>query len=256
MLCPVPAPRGVGAAVQPKGVVLDPARNHPAASEEDLLTLVYTSGTTGEPKGVMLTHANILFEKEVHDKRLIDPNENDISLRFLPLGHIFERCWTYYALATGMENNYLDDPAKIRIKDLMKTSGGKHIAPQLAESLLGADHFIEQVAVIGKNGKYVTALIVPSFEALKEHARAKNIGYALREDLIGKPEIEEFCRKRIDDATREFARFEKIKKFTLLPKDFTVEEGEITPTLKIRRKIVEEKYRHIIESMYEESPPL
>jgi len=84
------------------------------ATEEDLVTLVYTSGTTGKPKGVMLTHANTLFQKEAHDRRLIDPNESDVSLCFLPLSHIFERCWTYYALATGMENNYLDDPAGIQ----------------------------------------------------------------------------------------------------------------------------------------------
>ena len=83
------------------------------AEKEDLLTLVYTSGTTGEPKGVMLTHANILFQAEQHDQRLLNPNDSDISLCFLPLSHVFERIWTYYVFSKGMTNVYLDDPSKI-----------------------------------------------------------------------------------------------------------------------------------------------
>ncbi|MFW5862415.1 MAG: AMP-dependent synthetase/ligase [Spirochaetota bacterium] len=422
---------------------------------EDLLTFIYTSGTTGEPKGVMLTHSNVMFQKESHDGRLVDPNDKDISLSFLPLSHVFERIWLYYVLACGMTNYYLENPADIiefiaeakptimcavprfyekiyatvfnrlesappirkklfkwavkigakhnnrkkdrkfigpylkfrykiadtlvlkkirdivggqikffpcagaplsqeieeffyacglfitygygltettatvtchepsnfifgavgkplpgvevkidesnseilvrggnvmkgyykkpdataevftsdgffrtgdagvfeengelritdRIKDLMKTSGGKYIAPQMIESTLGADHFIEQIAIIGDQRKYVTALIVPSFEALEEHAKTNNIQYSSKEELVNKPEIKEFYQNRIEEASSEFARFEKIKKFTLLPDEFTVENGEITPTLKIKRKVVAEKYKDIIDSMYEE----
>jgi long-chain acyl-CoA synthetase len=422
---------------------------------DDLLTIIYTSGTTGEPKGVMLTHANAIFQKVQHDLRLIDPNEKDISLAFLPLSHVFERIWTYYVFAKGMTNNYLEDPAKIvefigevkptimcavprfyekiyatvfnrlesappakqklfkwavkvgaqhnnrkkdqrfispllrfkykiadtlvlkkirdivggrikffpcagaplsqeieeffyacglficygygltettatvtcheqynfkfgavgkplpdvevkidpnngeilvrggnvmkgyykkpeataevltsdgwfrtgdagffeengelriteRIKDLMKTSGGKYIAPQMIESTIGADHFIEQIAVIGDQRKYVTALVVPSFIALEEYAKAHNIAYTSKEELISKPEIIEFYRQRIEEAQKEFARFEKIKKFTLLPQEFTVESGEITPTLKLKRKVIAEKYKDIIEAMYKD----
>jgi long-chain acyl-CoA synthetase len=83
------------------------------ASQDDLLTLIYTSGTTGTPKGVMLTHSNIFFQAAAHDARLLNPNETDVSLCFLPLSHIFERTWTYYALYKGMEVYYLDDPKKI-----------------------------------------------------------------------------------------------------------------------------------------------
>lgn len=423
------------------------------AKRDDLLTLIYTSGTTGEPKGVMLTHSNALFQSEQHDIRLIDPNDNDISLVFLPLSHVFERIWTYYVLAKGMTNNYLEDPAKIveciqdvkptimcavprfyekiyatvynkletappakqklfkwavktgaqhnnkkkdnlfispvlslkykiadtlvlkkirdvvggkikffpcagaplaqeieeffyacgificygygltettatvtchepskfkfgavgkplpgvevkidestgeilvrgpnvmkgyykkpeataevllsdgwfrtgdagffeengelritdRIKDLMKTSGGKYIAPQMIESTIGADHFIEQIAVIGDLRNYVTALVVPSFLALEEYAKTHNISYSSKDELIAKPEVVEFYRQRIEDAQKEFARFEKIKKFTLLSKEFTVESGEITPTLKLKRKVINEKNKDIIESMY------
>jgi len=425
------------------------------AKIDDLLTLIYTSGTTGEPKGVMLTHSNVIFQKGEHDLRLIDPNDNDVSLAFLPLSHVFERIWTYYVFATGMTNNYLEDPGKIieciqevkptimcavprfyekiyatvfnqlesasplkrklfnwavsvgakhnnkkkyqqfippflrfkfaiadtlvlkkirevvggrikffpcagaplsqdieeffyacgificygyglsettatvtchepykfkfgavgkplphvevkidenngeilvrggnvmkgyykkpqatsevfthdgwfrtgdagyfeengelriteRIKDLIKTSGGKYIAPQMIESTIGADHFIEQMAVIGDQRKYVTALIVPSFIALEEYAKTHNISFTSREDLISKPEIIEFYRQRIEEAQKELARFEKIKRFTLLPHEFTVESGEITPTLKIKRKAIADKYKDIIDAMYKD----
>jgi long-chain acyl-CoA synthetase len=421
------------------------------ASQEDLLTLIYTSGTTGTPKGVILTHANIFFQAAAHDARLLNPNENDVSLCFLPLSHIFERTWTYYALYKGMEIYYLDDPKKIidvikevrptimcavpriyekiyaavfnaldsapplkkklfkwavktgaaannlkkdelpvplglkikhriadklvlskirdlvggrirfmpcagaplsqeieeffyavgifvwygyglsettatstchppyhfkfglvgtplpgvqvkiapngeilvkggnvmkgyykkpketaevfedgwfktgdigefdangelritdRIKDLMKTSGGKYIAPQLIESLIGADHFVEQVVVIGDNKKFVAALIVPSFEALEEYARNQNIPFKSRFELVKHPDIVEFYRKRIDERSRNLAGFEKIKEFTLLPEELTVDRNEITPTMKIKRKVVAEKFNDVIDGMY------
>jgi len=422
------------------------------ASQDDLMTLIYTSGTTGVPKGVMLTHYNMLYSAASHDMRLLDPNEKDVSLCFLPLSHIFERAWTYYALYHGMEVCYLDDPKKIidflpevkptimcavprvyekiyaavyhklesasslkrmlfnwaiktggaannlkkdeqtiptvlsvkykiadklvlekirdavggkirympcagaplsqeieeffyavgmfvwygyglsettatvtchpahhfkfglvgtpmpgvqvkvskegevlvkggtvmkgyynkpeetdrvfedgwfktgdagefdengelritdRIKDLMKTSGGKYIAPQLIESVIGADHFIEQVTVIGDNRKFVSALIVPCFEALEEYARINNISFSSMAELVRQPEIIELYRKRIEEKSQNFSNFEKIKEFTLLPNELTVDNEEITPTMKIKRKVVTEKYNDVIDVMYE-----
>ena len=100
------------------------ARRLERADADDLLTLIYTSGTTGEPKGVMLTHANVLYSAAAHDRRLIDPGPDDVSLCFLPLSsHVFERIWTYYTLCKGMENNYLEDPKQIVdfIKDVRPT---------------------------------------------------------------------------------------------------------------------------------------
>jgi len=424
------------------------------ASQHDILTLIYTSGTTGEPKGVILNHFNIFFAAAAHDQRLMDPSDNDVSLCFLPLSHIFERAWTYYALYKGMEIIYLDDPSLIidfikearptimcavprvyekiyaavyhnlesapamkkklfhwalgtgrqrnnlkkdqkpvplpleikykladklvlgkirdlvggrirfmpcagaplaqnieeffyaagmfvwygyglsettatatchlahnfkfglvgipmpgvhvkiaengeilikggnvmqgyynkpeataeaftedgwfrsgdvgefdengelritdRIKDLMKTSGGKYIAPQLIESTLGADHFIEQVMVIGEQKKFVSALIVPSFEALEEWARNHHIEFNSRAELVQHPEVIELYRKRIDEQCRELANYEKVKEFTLLPDEFSVDRNEITPTMKIKRKFVADKYNATISSMYGE----
>lgn len=421
------------------------------ASQDDLLTLIYTSGTTGEPKGVMLTHSNMFHSAASHDIRLLDPNDRDVSLCFLPLSHIFERAWTYYVMHCGMTNNYLEDPKTIieaiqevkptimcavprfyekiyatvhhrleaasplkkrlfawalgigarrnncikddrsvpfflearyriadvlvlkkirdivggrikffpcagaplsqnieeffyaagificygyglsettatvtcheprhfkfglvgkpmpgvqvrisgkgeilvkggtvmkgyykkpaetegvfeggwfktgdagefddngelritdRIKDLIKTSGGKYVAPQYIESVIGSDHFIEQIAVIGDNRKYISALIVPAFEVLQEYAETRQIQWTCREDLIQHPSVIELFRRRIDLRSSDLAGYEKIIRFTLMPNEFSIAGGEITPTMKIKRKNVVNKYQGIIDSMY------
>ncbi len=137
-----------------------------------------------------------------------------------------------------------------RIKDLFKTSNGKYIAPQALESRLGEDRFIEQVAVIGDQRKYVTAIIIPAFEALKEYARKKHIQYRNIEELIRNSDIRKMLQERIDGIQSNFANFEQIKKFTLLPKEFTMEAGELTNTLKIRRLVINNRYASEIEAMY------
>ena len=426
-------------------------RRQGRASKDDLLTLIYTSGTTGEPKGVMLTHSNMFHSAASHDIRLLDPNDLDVSLCFLPLAHVFERGWTYYVLHRGMTNNYLEDPKMIieaiqevkptimcavprfyekiyaavfhrleaasplkkrlfewalaigarrndcikdeqpvpfflearyrladvlvlkkirdivggrikffpcagaplsqtieaffyaagifvcygyglsettatvtcheprhfkfglvgkpmpgvqvkisakgeilvkggtvmkgyykkpaetedvfengwfktgdagefddngelritdRIKDLMKTSGGKYIAPQYIESVIGGDHFIEQIAVIGDNRKYVSALIVPAFEALEEYAATHQIQWTCREDLIQHPSVIALFRRRIEACSIDLAGHEKIIQFTLMPEEFSIAGGEITPTMKIKRKNVVNKFQGIIDGMY------
>lgn len=137
-----------------------------------------------------------------------------------------------------------------RIKDLFKTSNGKYIAPQALESRLGEDKYIEQVAVIGDRRKYVTAIIIPAFEALKEYACKKHIQYQNIEDLLRNMDIRKMIQERIDNLQESFAGFERIKKFTLLPNEFTMESGELTNTLKIRRKVIDKHYAREIEAMY------
>ena len=417
----------------------------------DLFTLIYTSGTTGKPKGVMLDYTNMAASFAGHDK-LIHLDNMDTSLCFLPLSHIFERAWSFYALARGTVNVYLLDPKdaskalkevqptvlcavprffekiytvitskasdaplprrmifntalkigaanmeyrrkgektptylkslnniadkvvfkKIRdalggrirfmpcggarlddeichffhaiginvkvgygmtetvatvtcyrdtgfefgscgtplpgvqvrignegeiqikgntvmrgyykkpketeetftedgwlrtgdaglidengslrmterIKELMKTSNGKYIAPQHIEGTLGKDKFIEQIAIIADARNYVTALIVPAFEALEEHAKELNLKYKCKKDLIQHSKIQELIQERLNKIQSELAKFEQVKKFTLLPKEFSIELGEITPTLKLRRKIIMERFRHEIDGMY------
>ena len=139
-----------------------------------------------------------------------------------------------------------------RIKDLIITSGGKNIAPQHIETAVGKDHYIEQIATIGDRRKYVSALIVPSFEAVESLAREKGIAFRSREELVKHPEIIRFFRERIDQQSGELAGFETIKTFTLLPREFSQEEGEVTPTQKIRRKVVAQQFAAEIDAMYPE----
>ena len=425
-----------------------------AAQPDDIATLLYTSGTTGEPKGAVLTHSNFDHIIDFHIRRLTMLSDRDTSLSFLPLSHIFEKAWTYFclnlgvvvninndprditkslrevhptcmcsvprfwekayatirdkmskqsgfkrmlvsrALKVGTERNmnytrrglkapwwletqykffdsrifgpvrrvmgidrgnifptagaplspniieffhamgvniiigyglsettatvscypdidwelgsvgtpleginvkigenseilvkaptvmrgyynkpeetkaaftpdgwfrtgdagYIDESGQIflteRIKDLFKTSNGKYIAPQAIESRLGEDKYIEQVAVIGDQRKYVTAIIIPAFEAIKEYAQSKKIDFKSIEDLIKNSEITKLISSRIEELQAGFASFEKIKKFTLLPKEFTMESGELTNTLKLRRPVIYDRYANEIEAMY------
>ena len=137
-----------------------------------------------------------------------------------------------------------------RIKDLFKTSNGKYIAPQAIESRLGEDRYIEQVAVIGDRRKYVTAIIIPAFEALIEYARRHKIAFKTIDDLVTNSEIIKFFAERIERLQRGLAGFEKIKRFTLLPREFTIENGELTNTLKLRRPVINNRYAPQIEAMY------
>jgi long-chain acyl-CoA synthetase len=420
---------------------------------KDLASIIYTSGTTGEPKGVMIDHTNIGASLAVH-KYELDISDQDVSLSFLPLSHIFERSWVFFCLHMGIEVYFNQDPKKIaevlkevrptvmctvprifekiyaaiqaktkeasptkqklaswalgvgndyynkhkrleknvplalnlkykiadklvlsklralfggrikfmpcggaplaaemvsffhsfgldvkcgygltettatvslfgytnfefnsagksiegteikigdndeilvkgpgvmqgyykkpettaqvfkdgwfctgdagrldehgnlyitdRIKDLMKTSGGKYIAPQKLETALISDSLIEQIAVIGDQQKYVTALAVPNFENLKKYANEQSISFESMEELIKNNKVVALFEKRFDELQQEFSTFEKIKKFTLLPREFSIEAGEITATLKIKRKVVQQKYKALIDKMYAE----
>lgn len=137
-----------------------------------------------------------------------------------------------------------------RIKDLFKTSNGKYVAPQAIESRLGGDKYIDQVAVIGDSRKYITAIIVPAFGPLKDYAAKKGIKYDSIEELVTNPEVITMLQGRIDHLQAELPSFEQIKKFTLLPKPFTMESGELTNTLKVRRPVIAQRYAKEIESMY------
>lgn len=430
------------------------SRRAAESTPEDIATLVYTSGTTGEPKGAILTHANYNAAMESHHLRITNVTPDDVSMAFLPLSHIFEKGWTYFCLTVGIkvavnrnpreiqttihqisptcmcavprfwekvytavqekiqgmsafqrfmvrqalkvgrrrninyerlglkapwwletryqffdkkiysllrhaigidngkmfptagapvssaiveffhscginimvgyglsettatvacypypgyeigsvgtpipfvnvkigaENEvlvkspmvmrgyynkpeateaaftedgwfrtgdagYLDSKGNLfltdRLKDLFKTSNGKYIAPQAIETRLGEDKYIEQVAVIGDQRKYVTALIVPAFEALKDFAAKNRISYRSIEELLHDNRVVKMLEERIEKLQRGLASFEKIKKFTLLAHEFTMESGELTNTLKIRRPVINRNYAKEIDAMY------
>ena len=424
-----------------------------AATEDDLAIIMYTSGTTGESKGVMLPHSCLLEAMRIHDQRLVHIKRSDTSMAVLPLTHIFERAWTYFclwqdirvylnqrptdiqntlkevrptllcavprfwekiaagvqlkidsfsplkkalvawALAVGEEynigykkdfkrvpcglairykiadrlifstlkkvvgldkgrlfpvagaalddklakffislglpimygygltettatvccypyhnyvigsmgtlmpdvqvkigedgeilvkgktvcsgyykkpeinaNSFIDgwfrtgDAGKLvdgkhlymtdRLKDLFKTSNGKYIAPQQIETILGGDVFIEQVAVIGNNRNYVTAIIAPNLEAIKGYATQQGIAFELVDELMEHPQICKMMEERIAELQKDMAPYEKIKKFRLIKRGFTIESGELTSTLKLRRAVILQNYASMIEEMY------
>ncbi len=141
---------------------------------------------------------------------------------------------------------YLTD----RIKDLYKTSNGKYIAPQAIETKVSEDGFVDNIIVIADDRKFVSALIVPNYAALEEFAKKQNIKYNEKEELLTNVEILRMLDGRIELKQAGFASFEKIKKYRLLAEPFTMENGELTNTLKLRRKVIAENYKDLIDSMY------
>ena len=139
-----------------------------------------------------------------------------------------------------------------RIKDLFKTSNGKYIAPQMIETRLLVDKYIDQIAVIADERKFVSALIVPEYRLLEEYAKANGIEYGSMEELCADKRINEMIKERIDTLQQQLAYYEQVKRFTILPKPFTMENGELTNTLKLKRRVVNENYKAAIDKMYEE----
>lgn len=137
-----------------------------------------------------------------------------------------------------------------RIKDLIITSGGKNIAPQKIETSLAEEYYIEHAVVVGEGKKYISALIVPSFESLEDFAKTNNIEYSDRRELSKNSLVKKLYRDIIDRKCRDYGQVEKIKKFRILPDEFSQDTGEITPTMKLKRKFISEKYKDIIEEMY------
>ena len=150
---------------------------------------------------------------------------------------------------------YIDDHGSLfltdRLKDLLKTSNGKYIAPQAIETLMGDDKYIDQIAVIGDRRKFVSALIVPDYTALKDFATRERISYHSMDELVRHSRIRELLTKHIEEAQKGLASYEKIKRFTILPQPFSMEKGELTNTLKVKRHAINRIYAKEIDAMYE-----
>lgn len=157
--------------------------------------------------------------------------------------------WFHTGDAGRIEGNtiYLTD----RIKDLFKTSNGKYICPQALEAKLAIDRYIDQIAVIADQRKFVSALIVPVYGYVKEYAKEKGIECDSMEELLQHPKVQALFRARIDTLQQQFAHYEQVKRFTLLPEPFSMERGELTNTLKLKRSVVAKNYKEVIDRMYE-----
>ena len=139
-----------------------------------------------------------------------------------------------------------------RIKDLFKTSNGKYISPQLIESKLCVDKYIDQIVVVAEQRKFVSALVIPQYDLLMELAKEYGVECHSNEELCANPRVVKFMMYRIETLQQEFAHYEQIKKITLLPEPFSMEKGELTDTLKVKRAVLYKNYREQIEKMYEE----
>lgn len=152
------------------------------------------------------------------------------------------------------DSGYLKDGElylKERIKDLFKTSNGKYIAPQQVEAMLLVDKFIDQVAVVADQRKFVSALIVPEFRLLEQWAKEHKIEFDSRESLCENKQVHDMIMERIDTLQQTLAHYEQVKRFTLLPHHFSMENGELTNTLKMRRPVIYSNYKDVIDKMYE-----
>jgi long-chain acyl-CoA synthetase len=137
-----------------------------------------------------------------------------------------------------------------RKKDIIVTSGGKNIAPQPIESLLKTNAFIGEIVMIGNKRHFPAALVIPKFDALEKWATEKGLAFSSREELVSRPEVAELYDRTIKEQTAHLASFEKIKKIAILPREFTQETGELTPKLSVKRRVVEQKYKDVIDRLY------
>lgn len=137
-----------------------------------------------------------------------------------------------------------------RVKELFKTSGGKYVAPQVIENKMKESRYIEQILVVGENKNFVSALIVPSFTTLKEYCQINQIDAKTAAEMVQHPKIKQLIQQEVERLNKNFGQVEQIKKFKLLPQEWTIDKGEMTPTLKLKRKVIIEKYSIEIENLY------
>jgi long-chain acyl-CoA synthetase len=142
-----------------------------------------------------------------------------------------------------------------RKKDLIKTAGGKYIAPQPIENAVKLNKFIANAVVLGERRKYPCILIVPNFDTLEKWARERNLTFHSHGELLAVPDVKAKVEREVMGMLRDLAKFEMPKKVILLEKDFTIESGELTPTLKVKRRAVEEHYKALIDKTYAADDP-
>lgn len=191
----------------------------------------------------------------------IDPSNNEILVRgdtitkgYYNLPEENEKLFTVDGFLRTGDAGRIDAEGNLfyveRIKELMKTSNGKYIAPQNVESTIMKDKYVEQIAIVAEGETFVSALIVPNYEMLEEYAKEMSIKFKNKAELINNSDIKSMLDKRIKEVQKSLHGFEQVKKFKLLEEQFSIKANEITPTLKLKRKVIMEKYKHMIDELY------
>ena len=212
----------------------------------DHLDVPYTIGSVGRPISSISIH--------ISDEGEILLKGPTITRGYYNRDDLTRQSFTEDGYFRTGDSGYIKDGElflKDRIKDLFKTSNGKYIAPQMIESKLLVDKYIDQIAIIADQRKYVSALIIPEYRLLEEYAREHGINFSSRVDLCQNAQIHAMITERIDTLQQQLAQYEQVKRFTLLPQPFSLERGELTNTLKIKRRVLNDNYSKEIEKMYE-----
>lgn len=214
----------------------------------DQLDKVYTVGSVGRPLSVV--------DVKISDEGEVLLKGKTITKGYYNRPDLNDSTFTADGYFRTGDCGYLKDGELFlteRIKDLFKTSNGKYIAPQMIESLLLVDKYIDQIAIIADQRKFVSALIIPEYRLLEEYARKNGIDFETREDLCANEKIHDMMQERIETLQQQLAHYEQVKRFTLVAHHFSMENGELTNTLKLKRRVINENYKEEIEKMYEES---
>ena len=214
----------------------------------DQLDKVYTIGSVGRPLSVV--------DVKISDEGEVLLKGKTITKGYYNRPDLNDSTFTADGYFRTGDCGYMKDGELFlteRIKDLFKTSNGKYIAPQMIESLLLVDKYIDQIAIIADQRKFVSALIIPEYRLLEEYARKNGIDFETREDLCANEKIHDMMQERIETLQQQLAHYEQVKRFTLVAHHFSMENGELTNTLKLKRRVINENYKEEIEKMYEES---
>lgn len=206
----------------------------------------YKYGTSGKPlPGV---------EIRIAEQSEIQARGNGIMKGYYNRPEETQKVFTEDGWFKTGDAGFVDDEGNVvlteRLKDLMKTSNGKYIAPQQIENILTNNNYISQLTLIAEGKQFVSALIVPNFEFLKEEIQTLGIPFTNWEEIVNNPKVHDFYKVKINELQSHLADYEKIKKFTLMPKEFEISTGEMTPTLKIKRAVVNKNYADLIDKMY------
>ena len=213
----------------------------------DQLDKVYTIGSVGRPLSVV--------DVKISDEGEVLLKGKTITKGYYNRPDLNESTFTADGYFRTGDCGYLKDGELFlteRIKDLFKTSNGKYIAPQMIESLLLVDKYIDQIAIIADQRKFVSALIIPEYRLLEEYARKNGIDFETREDLCANEKIHDMMQERIETLQQQLAHYEQVKRFTLVAHHFSMENGELTNTLKLKRRVINENYKAEIDKMYED----